>query len=457
MPGPESLLPNDPNAFGAYSVVGRVGKGGQGVVYLGEDAEGDKYAIKVLNDDWAQDEDLRKRFEKEVRAAQKVASFCTAAIHEANLDEDPPYVVSEYVEGMSLQESVAKDGPHKRAALQRLAVSTATALVAIHQAGIVHRDFKPGNVLLGQDGPRVIDFGIARVADGTATMTNSIMGTPSYMAPEQIEGTGITAKADIFSWGCVMAYASTGNTPFGSDSVPAVVHRVVSAPPSLDGMPESLHPVVSACLEKDPAQRPTAQSLLMRLLGHEGGDSDSTADAVEEGERIAESGAPASGPQAPPAPGVGGQPSGPQAPPSGPGMPSSGPQMPPPQPNTGAERPMSGPQPGSFAPQPPPMGPPGPQGPPTQGPQPQMPGPGTTGQNPGMGQPPPPPHTGGQNAMYQPGMNPQQPQYSQPQYSQQHPMQQPEDPILSQGWVVPAVLVSIIILLLLLVLVALSG
>ncbi|MBB4933902.1 serine/threonine protein kinase [Lipingzhangella halophila] len=425
MPGPESLLPSDPTAFGQYSVVGRLGKGGQGVVYLGRDSAGDEVAIKVLNSEWAEDDDLRKRFEKEVSAAQKVASFCTAAIHEANLNEEPPYVVSEFVPGKSLQESVAAKGPHKGAGLQRLAVSTATALVAIHQAGIVHRDFKPGNVLLGPDGPRVIDFGIARVTDSSATMTNSIMGTPSYMAPEQIEGKGVTDKVDIFAWGCVMAFASTGNAPFGADSVPAVVHRVVSSPPELEGLPDSLRPTVEACLNKDPAQRPNAQGLLMRLLGHETTEPASPEEVVKEGERVAETNVP-SGPQQPPGP-----------------MGPSGPQTPPPAPPGGMGRPMSGPQQGGFGPpQQPPMGPQGPQGPPQQ-----MPGPAPTGGHPGMGGAPHPP-TMGPNTIYGAHQMPQPPQ---------QPPPQQEDPLLSQGWVVPAVLVVIIILLLLLVLVSLSG
>ncbi|MBV2362085.1 serine/threonine-protein kinase [Streptomonospora nanhaiensis] len=430
MPGPESLSPNDPKSFGDYSVVGRLGKGGQGVVYLGRNPEGEEVAIKVLNDQWSQDDDLRKRFEKEVRAAQKVASFCTAAIHEAQLDKDPPYVVSEYVPGQSLQEAVATKGPHKGAALQRLAVSTATALVAIHQAGIVHRDFKPGNVLLGPDGPRVIDFGIARVADGTATLTNSIVGTPSYMAPEQIEGRGITDKVDIFAWGCVVAFASTGNAPFGQDSVPAVVHRVVSAPPNLDGVPDSLLPIVQTCLDKDPARRPTAQELLMRLLGHE--SAVSTDDALKEGERIAESGPPLSGPQTPipPSNQVGGY-----APMGGmaPGHTPSGPQTPFPGYGPGPA-PNSGPQAG-FPHQPP------------RGPQPH--GPNVTGVRPG---PAGPPHTG-PNTMYggraMPTQRPQLP-------PQGRPPQQVEDPILSHGWVVPAVLIAIIILVLVLFLAALS-
>ncbi|GAA3759990.1 serine/threonine protein kinase [Spinactinospora alkalitolerans] len=432
MPGHESLSPSDPTAFGDYSVVGRLGRGGQGIVYLGRDLEGDEFAIKVLNEEWSQDNDLRKRFEKEVRAAQKVASFCTAAIHEANLDADPPYVVSEYVPGASLQEAVVRDGPRRGASLQRLAVSTATALVAIHQAGIVHRDFKPGNVLLGPDGPRVIDFGIARVTDSTATMTNSIVGTPSYMAPEQIAGTGITDKVDIFAWGCVMAFASTGNAPFGSDSVPAVVHRVVSAPPELDGVTGALRPIVEDCLSKDPAQRPTAQKLLMRLLGHEETKEVPTDQAMAEGQRIAEAET-GSGPQAPPR----GYASGPQTP------------LPYQQPPVGGMggRPMTGPQQPGYAPTPPNPNPPRPM---------PMPGPGVTGGHPGMGGPRPP--MTGPNPPYANRGTPVRPPQTVPP-KQGYPQQRrpaEEDPVFSQGWVIPAVLIAIVILLLLLLLIAVA-
>lgn len=442
MPGPESLLPSDPSAFGEYSVTGRLGKGGQGVVYLAEDGNGDEYAVKVLNDQWSADADLRKRFEKEVRAAQRVASFCTAAIIDAQLDSDPPYVVSEFVPGKDLQETVAKGRTVRGAALQRLAVSTATALVAIHKAGIVHRDFKPGNVLLGPDGPRVIDFGIARVDDGTATMTNSIVGTPSYMAPEQIEGRGITDKCDIFAWGCVIAFSSTGRAPFGSDTVPAVVHRVVSAPPDLDGVDEALRPIVESCLDKDPNRRPNAQTLLMRLLGHDGpvGASNDADDALQQGERVAQTGLlngnplPPVHPQAPQYPQTGGQP--------GMGYP----------PGVSNPRPL-GPQPGTSNPRPGQMG----------HPMSSNPRHGGFGAHPGMSNPRPgapsphhQPHAvhQGANPMMTGAVNPNQ-TYTPHHTPHQRPSQQ--DSILQQGWVIPAVLVTIIILLLLLLILGLSG
>ncbi|GLU49651.1 serine/threonine-protein kinase [Nocardiopsis ansamitocini] len=418
MPGPESLLPSDPTSFGDYSVVGRLGRGGQGIVYLGHDSSGDEYAIKVLNDQWAQDTDLRKRFEKEVRAAQKVASFCTAAVHEANLEAEPPYVVSEYVPGPDLQEAVSTEGPRKGASLQRLAVSTATALVAIHKAGIVHRDFKPGNVLLGPDGPRVIDFGIARVSDSTATMTNSIVGTPSYMAPEQIAGKNITDKVDVFAWGCVIAFASTGSAPFGADSVPAVVHRVVSAPPSIDGVPAEIRGIVEDCLDKDPDKRPSAQRLLMRLLGHDEAEA-STEQVVAEGEQVAQHNT-GSGPNA----------AAYLAPPR------TGPQTPFPNQGGPAARPQSGPQhvSGGFTPRP-------------HHQQPQHPNM-TGGLPPGVARPP----ATGPNTIYN-RMPPPQGVPAKQNFQQNQPV---DDPVLSQGWVIPAVLIVIIVLMLLLLLAAIQ-
>ncbi|WP_026118918.1 protein kinase domain-containing protein [Nocardiopsis ganjiahuensis] len=458
MPGPESLLPSDPSAFGEYSVTGRLGKGGQGVVYLAEDASGDEYAVKVLNDQWSADADLRKRFEKEVRAAQRVASFCTAAIIDAQLDSDPPYVVSEFVPGKDLQETVAKGKTVRGAALQRLAVSTATALVAIHKAGIVHRDFKPGNVLLGPDGPRVIDFGIARVDDGTATMTNSIVGTPSYMAPEQIEGRGITDKCDIFAWGCVIAFSSTGRAPFGSDTVPAVVHRVVSAPPDLDGVDDELRPIVESCLDKDPSKRPNAQTLLMRLLGHDGPVmATDSADALKQGEHVAQTGL-LNGNQLPPV-----QPQAPQYPPTGaqPGMgyaPGvSDPRL--------GQNPGANPYGGPGASNPNPMANPGLSNPrPGQMGHPMSSDPrhGGFGAQPGMSNPRPG-MSGHQqsHAMHQ-GANPMMtgavnPNQTYAPHGAPRPQPAQQDSILQQGWVIPAVMITIIILLLLLLILGLSG
>lgn len=441
MSGPQPSAPNDPISFGEYSVTGRLGKGGQGVVYLAEDPEGEQYAIKVLNDQWAADDDLRKRFEREVRAAQKVASFCTAAIIDAQLSDDPPYVVSEFVPGKDLQETVTKDRVQRGSKLQRLAVSTATALVAIHKAGIVHRDFKPGNVLLGPDGPRVIDFGIARMDDGTATMTNSIIGTPSYMAPEQIEGRGITDKCDIFAWGCVIAFASTGRAPFGSDTVPAVVHRVVSSPPDLEGVDETLRPIVESCLDKNPDNRPNAQTLLMWLLGHDGPDAGTdTESALKEGEQIAQTGVVTGGQvpftPPPPAPPVVGHPD-----------PHRGP---------GTSDPRMG-QPGTSNPRPGTMGPPGVSDPrPGFGAPPNMsdPRPGV----PGYPQTPPgaPPHAAPPPGVPGVGMNPNQ-TFARP--SPQQPVQRSaeQNSVLQQSWVIPAVLMTIVILVLTLFLVALNG
>ncbi|MFD3687243.1 protein kinase [Nocardiopsis sp. NPDC058631] len=449
MPGSDSLLPSDPSSFGEYSVTGRLGKGGQGVVYLAEGPDGGEVAVKVLNDQWSQDSDLRKRFEKEVRAAQKVASFCTAAIIDAQLDSDPPYVVSEFVPGKDLQEAVAKGAVLRGSTLQRLAVSTATALVAIHRAGIVHRDFKPGNVLLGPDGPRVIDFGIARVDDGTATMTNSIVGTPSYMAPEQIEGSGITDKCDIFAWGCVIAFASTGRAPFGSDTVPAVVHRVVSAPPDVEGVDEALRPVVESCLDKNPANRPNAQTLLMRLLGHDGPDTSapSTDDAVRQGEQIAQAGVATGGqapfrpqPQSGPQAGAVGYPPGASAP--RPGLPVY------PDPRHGFGHPgASNPRPGV------------PGHPGTSNPQSGLHGhPGTSNPRPGYPhqQHAMPPGVHGRGNPMPTGMNPNQ-TYARPGGPQPMPRPVEQNSVLQQSWVIPAVLITIVILLLVLLLIALSG
>ncbi|WP_433418927.1 serine/threonine-protein kinase [Microtetraspora malaysiensis] len=261
------LQPGDPPSIGPYRLIRRLGAGGQGIVYLGTDGGGAAVAVKILRPEIAHDDTTRERFAREVTVAQRVASFCTAQFLTADLWSNPPYIVTEFVDGPSLQDDVNRNGPRSGAALHRLAVGTATALTAIHETGLVHRDFKPGNVLLSQDGPRVIDFGIARALDATATVSSQVIGTPAYMAPEQISGAPIGPSADVFAWGAVVAFAATGRSPFAADSAPAALYRVINAEPEIDGVPEPLRSLVRRCLAKEPAERPAMQEVLMRLLG----------------------------------------------------------------------------------------------------------------------------------------------------------------------------------------------
>ncbi|MGN9838860.1 serine/threonine protein kinase [Nonomuraea sp. H19] len=247
-----------PDAIGPYRVIRQLGEGGQGVVHLAQAPDGARVAVKVLREGVSGD----GRFAKEIAAARRVEPFCIAQVLDASLG-GRPYIVTEYVEGPSLREA----GRHTGADLQRLAVATATALVAIHRAGVVHRDFKPANVLLGRDGPRVIDFGIARAMDDGVTRTSSIVGTPAYMAPEQFAGATVGPAADVFAWASVMVYASTGAPPFGNDSLPAVLRRIQYEEPRLDGVPEPLRSIVYACLAKDPRARPAMQDVLFQLIG----------------------------------------------------------------------------------------------------------------------------------------------------------------------------------------------
>ncbi|MEV1242906.1 protein kinase [Nonomuraea sp. NPDC050022] len=253
----EPLREGDPTAMGPYQLFGRLGAGGQGVVYLGQGPDGRPVAVKVLREGLA-----NERFAKEIDAARRVEPFCIAQVLDASLGTRP-YIVTEYVEGPSLQQA----GRHVGADLQRLAVATATALAAIHQAGIVHRDFKPANVLLGQGGPRVIDFGIARSVESGLTATSSIVGTPAYMAPEQLAGEGIGPAVDVFAWASVIVFAATGAPPFGEDSLPAVINRILHNEPQLGDLPQPLRAIVLGCLAKDPARRPAMRDVLLQLLG----------------------------------------------------------------------------------------------------------------------------------------------------------------------------------------------
>ncbi|MEU9830964.1 serine/threonine-protein kinase [Streptosporangium sp. NPDC048047] len=268
--------PGDPTVLGPYRVIGRIGEGGQGAVYLAEPAEppgtgsGLRVAVKLYHARVGGEPSMHDDLVREAELAKRVARFCTAQVLDFGLYGMRPYLVSEYVPGPSLQHVVVTEGPRSGSALERLAVGTATALVALHDAGVVHRDFKPQNVLLGPDGPRVIDFGIARSLAATGTMTSGIVGTPAYMAPEQLDASEPGLPLDVFAWASTMAFAATGRPPFGNDSIPAIINRILNEEPVLDGIEQPLLDLLRECLAKDPARRPTAQQILARLVrgGH---------------------------------------------------------------------------------------------------------------------------------------------------------------------------------------------
>ncbi|MFJ1636625.1 serine/threonine-protein kinase [Streptomyces sp. NPDC088256] len=279
----QSLSPQDPRVIGAYRLLGRLGAGGMGQVYLARSDRGRTVAIKLVRGELAEQQEFRDRFRHEVRAARQVGSAWTAPVLDADTEAAVPWVATGYVAGPSLHATVTGRsrtpegtvsgayGPLPERSVHILGTGLAHALRAIHAAGIIHRDLKPSNILLTIDGPRVIDFGIARaldtVADGSVTRTGALVGSPGFMAPEQVRGERVTPACDVFCLGSVLAYAATGRLPFGaSDSgAAAQMFRIAKEDPDLTGVPDALVELVRDCLHKDPAARPTTDAILARL------------------------------------------------------------------------------------------------------------------------------------------------------------------------------------------------
>ncbi|MEU6283611.1 protein kinase [Streptomyces sp. NPDC047028] len=260
------LRREDPRAVGSFRLHRRLGAGGMGVVYLGSDKKGQRVALKVIRPDLAEDQEFRSRFAREVSAARRIRGGCTARLVAADLEADRPWFATQYVPGPSLHDKVADEGPLGTADAAAIGAALSEGLVAVHEAGVVHRDLKPSNILLSPKGPRIIDFGIAW-ATGASTLTHvgTAVGSPGFLAPEQVRGAAVTPATDVFSLGATLAYASAGDSPFGHGSSEVMLYRVVHEEPQLSGVPDALAPLVRACLAKDPEDRPSTLQLSLRL------------------------------------------------------------------------------------------------------------------------------------------------------------------------------------------------
>jgi len=259
-------LDSIPRKIGPYRLVEKIGEGGMGVVYLGAGPDGRRVAVKVLGAAVASDPNARQRLAREVETMRRVRNRFVAEVLDADVDGPAPYIVTRYVPGRTLEDKVRQDGPLRGTALDNLAEGLAEALTAIHASGVVHRDLKPGNVMLDGDHPVIIDFGIAHVPDATRlTKTGLVMGTPGYLAPEVIEGGASSGASDVHSWGATVAFAATGRQPFGSGTYQTIFFRVLEGKAELDGVPPYLLPFVTATLSTDPRSRPTARWLAGQL------------------------------------------------------------------------------------------------------------------------------------------------------------------------------------------------
>ncbi|MGD0240814.1 MAG: protein kinase [Streptosporangiaceae bacterium] len=261
------LQPSDPRLVGPYQLIGRLGAGGMGRVFLGESAAGRPVAVKIIHAELAADPEFRARFSVEVAAARKVSGLFTALVVDADVEAPVPWLATAYVSGPSLSEAVRDRGPLSVASLLALAAGLAKSLTAIHAAGVVHGDLKPSNVLLALDGPRVIDFGISQAAEAAPLARSGlVVGTPGFMSPEQAAGQPVGPLSDVFSLGAVLAFAATGRRPFGSGRASAVLERVVRGEPDLRDVSPEVRPLIERCLAKDPDRRPAAAVLLADVI-----------------------------------------------------------------------------------------------------------------------------------------------------------------------------------------------
>lgn len=283
------LRREDPRVVGSFRLHRRLGAGGMGVVYLGSDRKGQRVALKVIRPDLAEDQEFRSRFAREVSAARRIRGGCTARLVAADLEADRPWFATQYVPGPSLHDKVADEGALGAAEVAAIGAALSEGLVAVHEAGVVHRDLKPSNILLSPKGPRIIDFGIAW-ATGASTLTHvgTAVGSPGFLAPEQVRGAAVTPATDVFSLGATLAYASTSDSPFGHGSSEVMLYRVVHEEAQLNGVPDALAPLVRACLAKDPEERPSTLQLSLRLKEIAAREAQGMADVRPPGPRAAE-------------------------------------------------------------------------------------------------------------------------------------------------------------------------
>jgi serine/threonine protein kinase len=263
----DALRAGDPRQVGVYRLVGRLGDGGMGQVFLGVSPGGRPVAVKVIRPELTADPEFLRRFAREVDAARKVGGFHTAPVVDADPYDNPPWMVTAYIAGPSLLAVVTDRGPLDPVGVSRLGAALTEGLAAIHASGLVHRDLKPANIIMADDGPRIIDFGIAQAVGATALTTpGTVIGTYAFMSPEQIRADTATPESDVFCLGCVLAYAATGHAPFEASNGAAIMYRVLNEPPDLRDLPAGLlRDTLTACLAKEPDRRPLLPDLLARF------------------------------------------------------------------------------------------------------------------------------------------------------------------------------------------------